>query len=151
KWLAFGYSCCDQPSKLRHGSAVFVVGIDGRGLRRITPWKLVGSEPDWSPDGAHILFSSTTADNGDPGPGGGNLSTVRPDGTGLHQLTHLAPTDGVQLGSYSPDGKSIVFSTKAGAKASTLNGEPRLWADVFTMKSDGSGLTNITRSTNWEG
>src|SRR5262249_31107900 len=102
--LAFGVSCCDQPTKLRRGAAVYVVGIDGKGLRRIPPWTLVAGEPQWSPDGSLILFHSTTQDNGDPGPAGGSLYTVHPDGTGLRQLTHLAPGDGVQLGSYSPDG-----------------------------------------------
>src|SRR5262249_58966789 len=98
-----------------------------------------------------IRCNSTTADNGDPGPAGGNLYTVRPDGTDLRELTHLSPADGVQLGSYSPDGRSIVFTTTAGAKASTLDGEPRLWPDVFTIKADGTGDTDVTRSTNWEG
>ena len=40
-------------------------------------------QPAWSPDGRRIAFDSNWA-----GPGA-NLFTVRPDGTGLVQLTHL--------------------------------------------------------------
>ena len=152
KQLAFSVCNCNGPRyKPLNVSAVFVIGVDGKGLRRITPWKLSATASDWSPDGGRILIKSTTFDNGDPGPAGGNLYTVRPDGTDLHQITHLGPTDGVELGSYSPDGKWIVFTTKVGATASTLGGEPRLWTDVFTMRTEGTGVTNITKSTNWEG
>jgi len=152
KWLAFEVCNCNGRRYKPVGvSAVYVIGVDGKGLHRVTPWKLSAGARDWSPDGSRILITSTTADNGDPGPAGGNLYTVRPDGTDLRQITHLATSDGVQIGSYSPDGTSIVFTTKAGATASTLGGEPRLWPDVFTIKTDGTGLTNITRSTNWEG
>ena len=76
---------------------------------------------------------------------------MRPGGTGLRQITHLSPVGGVQLGSFSPDGKWVVFTTEAGARPSTLGGEARLWPDVFTIRTDGTGLTNLTRSTNWEG
>ena len=41
--------------------AVFVVNVDGTGLRRLTPWKMLAGDPDWSPDGPS---SSST-----PGPG----------------------------------------------------------------------------------
>src|SRR5262249_32365895 len=151
KQLAFSVCNCNGPRyKPLNVSAVFVIGVDGKGLHRITPWSLSAGANDWSRDG-RILIASATQDNGDPEPAGGNLYTVRPDGTDLRQITHLAPGDGVQLGSFSPDGASIVFTTSAGAKASTLGGEPRLWPDVFTMRLDGTGLTNITRSTNWEG
>jgi TolB protein len=152
KRLAFEVCNCNGTShKPVNGRAIYIVNVDGTGPRRLTQWSLHAGAPSWSPDGSRILFSSTTADNGAPGPAGGNLYTVRPDGTDLHQLTHLAPTDGVQLGSFSRDGTWIVFTTKARATASTLGGEPRLWTDVFTIKTDGTGLTNVTKSTNWEG
>jgi Tol biopolymer transport system component len=41
----------------------------------------------------------------------GNLYSIRPDGTGLRELTHFRGRTKVTNGSYSPDGLSIVFST----------------------------------------
>lgn len=133
------------------GRALFVIGVDGTGLRRVTRWKVkAGRELDWSPDGKHIVFSSVAccADT-DPGPPGGNLYTIRPDGTHLRQLTHIARADGVELGSYSPDGKWIVFTTSAHATP-WPNGE-RAWPDVFKIRADGRGLARITHTKNWEG
>lgn len=39
-------------------------------------------DPTWSPDGTHIVFGNGSGDLGR------NVYTVRPDGTGLHQVTH---------------------------------------------------------------
>jgi TolB protein len=121
--------------------AVYVCNSDGTGLRRITPWRLrAGDHPDWSPDGTRILFASGPTDHG-------NLFTIRPDGTGLRQLTHFrGPTD-VSLGSYSPDGNSIVFSTVVGA----VNRPGAGLTDVFVMTADGTHIRPVTRARNWDG
>jgi dipeptidyl aminopeptidase/acylaminoacyl peptidase len=42
-------------------SAIHVVATDGSGLRRLTPWKLNASHPDWAPDGQRIAFDSSPA------------------------------------------------------------------------------------------
>jgi Tol biopolymer transport system component len=47
------------------------------------------------------------------------------------------------MGSYSPDGKSIVFETSAGAVGPGL-------PDVFEMNADGTGLRQITHTRNFE-
>ena len=39
-------------------AAVFVVNVDGTGLKRLTPWSLDAASPDWSPDGREILFNT---------------------------------------------------------------------------------------------
>jgi Tol biopolymer transport system component len=44
-------------------------------------------EPDWSPDGTHIVFTSSTSDGIQS-----QIWIVNPDGTHLHQLTRTAPT-----------------------------------------------------------
>jgi Tol biopolymer transport system component len=44
--------------------AVYVVGVDGSGLRRLTPFaENDGDNPDWSPDGKWILFQSHYEDS----------------------------------------------------------------------------------------
>jgi len=120
-----------------------VVGVDGAGLRRVTPWALMaGDRPDWSPDGTRILFR--TGSNREGG-FGANLYTVRPDGKGLQQVTHNKPSHRVLAGSYSPDGTSIVFSTTDGATDPTL-GLP----DIFVIRADGTGMRPVTRSQSWD-
>jgi TolB protein len=136
-----------------HGTAIFVVSLDGSGLRRLTPWKLrAGAGPDtidWSPDGSRILFRTRPfTDTG----AGGNLYTIRPDGSGLRQLTHFQSLDRVPgalwMGSYSPDGNSICFATYHGAvEAGPASSLP----DVFVMSADGTDTRPVTRELNWDG
>ena len=128
-----------------NGRALFLVNADGRGLHRLTPWRLhAGDDPDWSPDGTRILFRSVL----DPDPDfRGNLFTIRPDGTGLRQLTHFHGEAKVLNGSYSPDGESIVFSTAVGAANPTGADLP----DVFVMGADGADIRPVTRARNWDG
>jgi Tol biopolymer transport system component len=132
--------------KPRNGRAIYVVGADGTGLRRVTPWRLkAGDHPDWSPDGTSILFRTIADDHGDFRQG--NLYTVRPDGTRLRQLTHFPSSVRVlQTGSYSPDGASIIFATTAGATKGL-----GLLPDVFVMRADGTDIRPVTRSRNWDG
>jgi Tol biopolymer transport system component len=116
--------------------SIFVIGADGRGLRQVTPWRLdAGDHPDWSPDGRRILFRAPEHFFA-----GSNLWTVRPDGTGLKQLTHFRSTIEVLSASYSPDGKWIVLSRTGRA------GQP----DLFAIRPDGTGLRQITRTPGWD-
>jgi Tol biopolymer transport system component len=106
-----------------NGHALFVVDADGSNLTQLTPWSLnAGGKPDWSPDGAWILFRAPTKTER------GNLYTIAPDGTGLTQVTHF-PNLVVTAGSFSPDGNSIVFAKSA---------------DVWVMGLDGSGSRRLT-------
>jgi TolB protein len=60
------------------GLAIYVVGVDGSGLRRVPG--VSGFDPAWSPDGTRIVFTvGADADH--------DLSVVALDGTGLRRLT----------------------------------------------------------------
>ncbi len=41
---------------------LFVIGVDGRGLRQVTSGPAVDDSPSWSPDGTRLVFSSTRDD-----------------------------------------------------------------------------------------
>ena len=89
-------------------SAVFVVGIDGSGLRQVTPYGLNASPPRWAPDGSRLLFSSnwdnfTAEINTD-------VYSIRPDGTDLTRLTHEPPGEYAFTPDWSPDGRRIVYA-----------------------------------------
>jgi TolB protein len=120
-----------------NGRALFVINADGSGLHRLTPWSLnAGGGPDWSPDGKRILFRSVSAADHLRG----DIYTIRPDGTELRRLTNLSPAHRVLLGSYSPNGRSIVLATDATA------GVP----DIHLMDADGTNLRRVTNSNSAE-
>lgn len=123
-------------SKPAGSKAIFIVGLDGSGLRRLTPWaENAGDNPDWSPDGKWILFH-THADDGSGIQG--QYFLMRPDGTGRRQISHFPNGTFVGSASFSPDGRSIVFA----------KGQENV--DVFTMRVDSSHLRRVTRSKLWE-
>ena len=125
-------------SRPRFGLALFVMNVDGTGLHRVTPWNLhAGDNPDWSPDSTRILFRS----NVDVDDERSQFYTVRPDGTGLTQLTHF-PFARRRLfsASFSPDGTQIVFG-KADA-----NGR----GDIWLMNPDGSNPHAVQTAKPWD-
>jgi TolB protein len=122
----------------RLSHAVFTVGADGRGVHRVTPWKLRGGDgPDWSPDGSRILFRSNE-DVGDFAKS--QLYTIQPDGSGLIQLTHVGGGTKLLSASFSPDGTRIAFA---------MAPKGRL-PDLYNMASDGSDVQQVTRTRQWE-
>jgi TolB protein len=119
------------------GQAIFIVNADGTGLHRVTPWRLrAGDGPDWSPDGSQLLFRSPQTEDFLHS----NFFTIRPDGTGLRQITHAGPKTKLYSASFSPDGQSITFGMNG------VDGN----ADVFTMHADGTGIAPLTRTRRWD-
>jgi Tol biopolymer transport system component len=101
--------------------------------------------PVWSPLGDRIGFTRDTG-----GTNSYEIFTIRPDGTGLQQLTHSPGNDAHCA--WSPDGKYIVFSSaRFGFRDETplYDGSPQPYAELFVMNADGSNQRPIT-SDKWE-
>lgn len=125
-------------------------GPDGDGLRimdlethLVTP--IAGEYanfPLWSPRGDLIMF---TRQNG----GSYNICTIKPDGSGLKQLTHSRGNDA--HGAWSPDGESIVFtSSRMGLKDEVIYTDaPQPYGEIFVMRFDGSDVRQLT-DNQWE-
>ena len=110
-------------------SAVFVVGVDGTGLTRLTPYDLDAERPSWSPDGSTIAFAT----NSDNFPTQQEIDTVPADGGPIVQLTH-DPLPVQNFGpNWSPDGTRIVFDRWMGFSH----------FDLMAMSPDGSGVTTL--------
>jgi len=105
---------------------LWVIGVDGKGLRRLTRAPGVEYGPAWSPDGTKIAFARKASEIA-------SIIIADAQGGRERRLTHgaldeLAPA-------WSPDGKVIAFSARAESQ----------W-DIYVARVDGSGLRDLTRS-----
>jgi Tol biopolymer transport system component len=115
-------------------NAIFIVTLDGTGEFQVTPWDLDAAQPDFSPDGAWILFRSNETTNTK-----GNVWLVRPDGTDAHAVTDSVDGEAKWLsGSFSPDGLYIT-----NGRIPIVDQQQRN-ADIYVLRLDGSDRRNVT-------
>ncbi len=125
KWISF---LSDREGRTR----VFVVKPDGTGLRAVSGSATSGEErePVWSPDGQKLAFVARTKAE--------TQGKVRIWVAGMEGGEPVALTDGKSVEdqpAWSPDGKYLVF-------ASERTGD----VELFLMRADGSGQTQLTKS-----
>lgn len=102
------------------GSRLVIVDVSDGDARPLTPFTRSAFHPDWNSTGNLITFDTyDLLAFGDSAPGGSNLFTIRPDGSGLRQLTHLkAGGNRVSAATFTPDGKQILFTYQVGTRRS---------------------------------
>ncbi len=105
---------------------IFVMRANASNPHPITPPRLEGGQPDWSPNGRRIAFDSNAPRNGS------SIFTVRPDGSDIRRLTPPRFPHNDALPSWSPQGNRIVF-------VSDRNYPDACCLDLFAIKPDGSG------------
>ena len=103
-------------------SDIYVINADGTGETRLTDDPADDSAPDWSADGAKIVFRSTRDDQR------GEIYVMNGDGSGVIRLTS-DPAILKRRPVWSPDGARIAF----------VGG-----SQVYVMAADGSGLEKVT-------
>jgi Tol biopolymer transport system component len=128
RWSPDGRRLVFSAPTARTDDDLFVIGANGRGLRRVLATPGLEQPSAWSPDGRRILFTRYAAD----GSGSSQVYVVNVDGTHVRQLTRaLGENVG---GSWSPDGTRIVFtSTRLGR------------SHLFVMRANGTGERELTR------
>jgi TolB protein len=123
----------EDATHTRH--TLWKINSDGSGKRKIvdaTAFGFSDREPNWSPLGDRIVFQRHS-------PNGivVNIYTVRPDGTGLVQVT--SNTDGEATdASWSPNGKWIVYSGDSNGNLTQSN--------LFITTPDHAATVRVTHN-----
>lgn len=104
-----------RATKTDDQQALYSIRIDGTHLRRLLPYADdVAVKHDWSPDGSHIVVT-INANVGSRPKASAEVMTLRADGSHRHILTPLAGRRvNAYVGSYSSDGRWIVFRLESG-------------------------------------
>jgi TolB protein len=111
------------------GDEVFVMNVYVADLETLRQTQLTDSvtwdtDPDWSPDGQHIVWQGVRNDNNE-------ILFMTSDGTEVANLTHNASSDANPA--WSPDGNRIAFvSDRTGNE------------EIYVMDRDGSNVHQLT-------
>jgi TolB protein len=96
-----------------------------------------GYSPSWSADGSMVAFERSTEDV--QGNYGEDIYVMDADGTDVRQITSGQAFD--HSPSFSPDGETIAFIRETYEESTDT-----FTADIFTIKLDGTELTNLTQT-----
>ncbi len=128
-----------------HRSQVFVVDRSGANLRQLTAAPAGSpSSINISDDGARVVFAHDGNLTGADPDGGGEIFAILADGTGLQQITNCPAGFGADSPSLSGNGLSIAF----GSSADLVGTNPSNYSEVFLVNFNGTGLRQVTRTTN---
>nr|XP_004290903.2 PREDICTED: uncharacterized protein LOC101292474 [Fragaria vesca subsp. vesca] len=117
------------------------------GLQRLTEGPWTDTMCNWSPDGDWIAFAS---DRENPGSGSFELYVIHPNGTGLRKVIQSGSGGRTNHPWFSPDGKSLVFTSDYGAISAEPISNPhhyQPYGEIFTVKVDGSDLRRLTQNS----
>jgi TolB protein len=130
---AAGAAAAPEPGRLTfwdfNTAHVYAVDSSGANLVDLTAGTDgISIQPDWSPDGRRIVFSSTRG-------GDQQLWVMNADGGGAHLVLGDEPGFRLQVPTYTPDGASLVY-----ARCLPDNGVCAIWA----AQADGTGAHALT-------
>jgi TolB protein len=106
---------------------LYRASIDGSDIIRLTDGIGMNGSAVWSPDGNRIAFYSRRVD-------GEGIYVMNADGSHVQLLSPSWAIDWEP--SWSPDGEWIAYGSNQSRKSQ----------DIFIMRADGSGVTNLTES-----
>jgi Tol biopolymer transport system component len=138
-WSADGKLIVFSTLLLGKRASIWVMAADGSGARRVTSTPLPAKDacgcmglnsPTFSPNGKRIAFTRVKSERS------AAIFTISTAGGGLTQLTPWQNGVADKI-DWSPDGSRIAFS-------SPEFGRPGVSSNVFTVRTNGSGLLKLT-------
>jgi len=153
KSIAFHASAsgAGRPIKVDPGAAttdsdIFVVSVDDLRTKRARPTNItnnlaaIDDDPDWSPDGRTIVFTSHAVADDPINSVTAEVYVIEADGSGKPmRLTNNAEEE--RAPAWSPDGKRILFQCR---KGSPVQGRAVATFELCVMNADGTGVTRLT-------
>ena len=113
---------------------IYTVNADGSGPKNLTNSSSSETEPNFSPNGAKIVFERALPDSSNS-----EIYVMRADGSGTKRLTFDSDFDGSPH--FSPDGRKIVFASYREGDSDTVRD-----SDIYVMNADGSGTKLLTKT-----
>ena len=118
---------------------LFTIEQDGSHRQLTDGGAGTNNRPSWSPDGKEIAFLRDAAGL-QP-----RLNVIRPDGSGLRQLSNLPIVPRRDHPAWSPDGSMIAVSTSLNGRLDPITGN-KPGRDLYVVAADGSGERRLTES-----
>ena len=112
---------------------IYRMSIEGADVQRLSAGTGEATNPNWSPDGAHLAFAWTRGFE----PGNYNIFVMDVSSQATTQLTAKEPRN--ENHSWAPDGTHIVYGSKRGRQS-----------QIWTMNADGTGKRALTEAGNNE-
>ena len=123
---------------------IYTINIDATGLTKVIGWKDGQADPDFSPNGTEIVFSSLSDPRGRRLLNSQNqLFITTLAGANPRQVTQYGTGhNGAFSPAYSPDGSKIAF-------VGLVQTATAQQGDIFTINSGGSGQLQLTAQNNF--
>jgi TolB protein len=123
------------PGAATTDSDIFVMDLGGIPRNMTNNPDAIDDDPDWSPDGRKILFTSHVITDKPTIATSAEIYVMNADGSGMPvALTHNQEEE--RAPSWSPDGKRIVFCCRRGAPT----------FEICVMNADGTGEVQLTHN-----
>ena len=124
-------------SKRSGTTQVWIMNVDGSDLRQLTNISEGACQPEWSPDGMQLAFTSPCDKNEEFYRGSG-IFIVNEDGSGLMPLPSVGGGDFDPV--WSPDGKQIAFTSLRNS------GRPR----IYVINLADSSITRLSEQYSYD-
>lgn len=128
-WQGFNHHVWSPDGTMIAATAAFeivVMNADGSNVHTLTNAPNADQEPDWSPDGTKIVFTSSRDNNQE-------IYVMNADGSGQQNLSN-APDSSESSPQWSPDGETIIFRSDRNA----------LGDELYSMNPQGGDITKLT-------